>query len=131
MHQGTVNNHLEPCVNLTVLGNGRAELDLEFVIDTGCTEEMILPQYIISRLNLTRINDVILALGDGTAGYFASYIGWIQWHGQPREVTVRSMGYEPLIGVSLLRGSNLSFDAIPGGAVTISELLRSASPTPC
>lgn len=49
MHHGTVNQNLEPCVNLTVFGSGSATLDLEFVIDTGCTEELILPQNIINR----------------------------------------------------------------------------------
>ena len=32
------------------------------------------------------------------------------------------MGSDPLIGMGLLRGSNLSVDAIPGGLVTITEL---------
>ena len=32
------------------------------------------------------------------------------------------MGAEPLVGMELLRGSNLSVDAVSGGSVTITEL---------
>ena len=122
MHHGTVNQNLEPSVNLTIFGGGNTTLNLEFIIDTGCTEELILPQAIINRLDLVRGDDMALVLGDGAAGYFATYIGRLQWHGQPRDVLVSSMGTEPLIGMLLLRDSNLSVDATPGGLVTISEL---------
>ena len=122
MHQGTVNQYLEPCVNLTVFGSGGATLDLEFVIDTGCTEELILPQNIINRLNLVQGDDIPVTLGDGTTDDYSTYTARIEWHGQRRAVAVTSVGSEALVGMQLLRDSNLSVDATPGGAVTISEL---------
>lgn len=122
MHQGAVNQNLEPCVNLTVFGSSGATLELEFVIDTGCTEELILPQNIINRLNLVRGDDIPLTLGDGMTDDYSTYAARIEWHGLRRNVAVTSVGSEPLVGMRLLRGSNLSVDATPGGAVTISEL---------
>ena len=122
MHQGAVNQNLEPCVNLTVFGSGGATLELEFVIDTGCTEEMILPQNVINRLNLVRGDDIPLTLGDGMTDDYSTYAARIEWHGLRRNVAVTSVGSEPLVGMRLLRDSNLSVDATPGGAVTISEL---------
>ena len=122
MHQGTVNQNLEPCVNLTVFGSGGATLDLEFVIDTGCTEELILPQNIINRLNLVQGDDIPVTLGNGTTEDYSTYTARIEWHGRRRAVAVTSVGSEALVGMQLLRDSNLSVDATPGGAVTISEL---------
>ena len=122
MHQGAVNQNLEPCVNLTVFGNGGATLDLEFVIDTGCTEELILPQNIVNRLKLEQGDDIPVTLGDGTTDNYSTYTARIEWHGLRRNVAVASVGSEALVGMQLLRDSNLSVDATPGGAVTISEL---------
>ena len=122
MHQGTVNQNLEPCVNLTVFGSGGVTLDLEFVIDTGCTEELILPRSIINRLDLIRGDDIPVTLGDGTTDDYATYNARIEWHGGRRNVAITSVGYEALVGMRLLRDCNLSVDATPGGAATISEL---------
>ena len=122
MHYGVVNEYLEPVISLNVLGTGNASLVVDFVIDTGCTEEIILPQQIIVQLNLIRGADVTVTLADGTSNRHARYPAQIEWHGQLREIAVISMGTEPLIGMELLRGSNLSVDAIPGGSVTTAEL---------
>ena len=122
MHYGVVNEYLEPVISLNVLGTGNASLVVDFIIDTGCTEEIILPQQIIAQLNLIRGADVTVTLADGTSNRHARYPAQIEWHGQLREIAVVSMGAEPLVGMELLRGSNLSVDAVPGGPVTITEL---------
>ena len=44
MHYGIVNEYLEPVVSLNLLSPGGASFAVDFVIDTGCTEEVILPQ---------------------------------------------------------------------------------------
>ena len=69
MHYGVVNEYLEPVISLNVLGTGNASLVVDFVIDTGCTEEIIIPKDIIDRLNLIRVDDITLALADGTHAY--------------------------------------------------------------
>ena len=53
MHYGIVNEYVEATVSLNVLGAGGANLVIDFVIDTGCTEEMILPPEIIDQLHRT------------------------------------------------------------------------------
>ena len=124
MHYGIVNEHLEATVGLNVLGAGGANLTIDFVIDTGCTEEMILPPGIIDRLHQTRSSDMMLTVADGTTDAYARYQISVEWHGQPKEVIAIRMGTEPLLGMRLLRGSNLSVDADPGGRVTITERPR-------
>ena len=122
MHHGVVGEYLEPGVTLIVLGANRGTVPVDFIIDTGCTEEVILPQDLIDRLNLIRVDDITLALADGTVDTFARYNARIMWHGNSKEVVAVNMGSEPILGMQLLQGSNLSVDAVFGGSVTITEL---------
>ena len=130
MHYGVVNkigdlgDLIEAEITLTILGNGAGNEDIPFVIDTGFTGALALPIHIISRLNLPPADDdeteVILA--DGSAETAGVYVASLLWHGQPSEVEVFDLGSEPLAGMELLRGCNISIDAAPGGIVTIAEL---------
>ena len=122
MHYGIVNQDFEPRVNLTVLGPNNAIYDGEFIIDTGYSGEIILPLDIALNLDLEQGDDVSVTLGDGTTDDYSTYTARIEWHGRRRAVVVTSVGSEALVGMRLLRDSNLSVDATPGGAVTISEL---------
>ena len=127
MHYGLIygigDDFLEAHITLTVQdGNGVAE-NVDFVIDTGLTEDASLPLDTIVRLNLPRNGDIIdIILADGSTGKFDLYTAYVLWHDRIVEVEVINMESTPLIGMELLRGSNISIDAIPGGAVTIAEL---------
>ena len=127
MHYGLIygigDDFLEAHITLTVQdGNGVVE-NVDFVIDTGLTEDVSLPSDIIVRLNLPRNGDIIdIALADGSTGKFDLYTAYVLWHDRLVEVEVINMESVPLIGMELLRDSNISIDAIPGGAVTIAEL---------
>ena len=121
MHRGTVNQSLEPCVGLTLSDFGNTTLPVDFVIDTGSNEEIVLPQTVIGQFNLIQGDDARIILGNGEAIISATYSAQVEWHGQPREVVVTE-GSEALIGMLLIEGSNLSVDATQGGVVTISEL---------
>ena len=106
-----------------VHGNGAPSEAIDFTIDTGFSGELTLPQDVIERLNLLRDEDgVPYVLADGTLRVMPRYIGRAQWHGQIKEVNVIDNGSEALLGMQLLAGSNLNFDAAPGGAVIIAEL---------
>ena len=131
MHYGNVNAAVEAKVTLNVQGeNGIAE-QVAFVIDTGFTDEISLPQAVISRLGLPlsgSADEFILA--DGTVGNYSIYAAHVVWHGQMREVEVVNLEGDPLVGMELLLGSNLNVDAMPGGAVTITELPADSPPEP-
>ena len=130
MHYGVVNrigdlgDLIEAEITLTVLGNGAGNADIPFVIDTGFTGTLALPIHIISRLNLPPADDdeTEVTLADGSAEIAGVYIARLLWHGRPREVELLDLGSEPLAGMELLRGCNISIDAAPGGIVTIAEL---------
>ena len=132
MHYGVVNQIgalLEAEITLTVLGNGVSNEDIPFVIDTGFTGALTLPIDIISRLNLPPADDVEteVTLADGSAETAGVYVARLLWHNRLREVRVLDPGSEPLLGMELLRGCNISIDADPGGAVTIAELPPASS----
>jgi hypothetical protein len=46
----------------------------------------------------------------------------VVWHGQPRSVGGEAADAQPLLGMALLRGSELRTQAVPGGPVNIAEL---------
>lgn len=121
MHYGTVSESLEALVSLAVRNETGISEIVEFTIDTGFSGEIAMPQSVIDRLNLRREDDdAVITLVGGTVRVVAIYTGLIEWHGRTRAVDV--IAAEPLLGMGLLSGSNISIDATPGGAVTIAEL---------
>jgi len=130
MHYGTVDyaadeDILEASVTLTAVGSNGATEEVAFVVDTGLTEEIALTQDIINRLGLSvdrDAGDIELTLADGTTAAFNVYTADILWHDRVRRVAAVNTDGISLIGMELLRGSNLNIDAAPGGRVTITEL---------
>lgn len=115
-------------ITLTVLGNDAGSEDIPFLIDTGFGGALALPIHIIRRLNLPPAEgdytEVILA--DGSTETVGRYVAHVLWHGRMREVNLLNLECEPLVGMDLLRGSNISVDAAPGGVVAIAELAASS-----
>ena len=131
MHYGTISiigdDLLEARVRLIVQSDSGASAPIEFVVDTGFTDDLALPLDIINRLNLRPREGVIaFTLADGSVANYERYTAYVLWHDRPVEIEVINMEGDPLIGMALLRGSNISIDALPAGAVTITEL----TPTP-
>ena len=124
MQYGIVNDALEGWITLTVLGADGAGERHEFFIDTGFYGELSLSQEVIDRLNLPASDrrEVVLTLAGGSTRKSNLYEAGIFWHGRIREVNVVSLETDHLVGMGLLSGSNLSVDAVPGGAVVIAEL---------
>ena len=128
-HYGAVSgigDNLEAAVALTVLGYGGVSELVTFLVDTGATGEITLPQATIAKLNLPLVAygsaNASVTLADGTVSLARVHTARVFWHDRLRDVEVVNLDTDPLIGMGLLRGSNLSVDAIPGGLVTITEL---------
>ena len=121
-HYGVAHDATLPMLTLAVSGENSATVEVDFAIDTGFTEVMTLPPDIIDELNLQFNKEISLTLADGAVYSGAAYTGWVRWHDSVREIEVISVDADPLVGMRLLAGSNLSIDAEPGGTVTITEL---------
>lgn len=91
-------------------------------IDTGFADDLTLPGAAIEALGLSRADTLHRRLGHGQMAAFNTYHAIILWEGSPRPIIVLQSAVHPLIGVGLLRSSNLSIDYIIGGAVVISGL---------
>ena len=122
MHYGVVHGGLEASIPLDLLDPDGSRVEVDFAIDTGFTEEMTLPPDIIDQLNLPTFRQLTLTMADGTAYDGDTYVGSLRWHDRIRTIEVIGVDADPLVGMKLLAGSNLSIDAEPGGAVIISEL---------
>ena len=122
MHYGVVADGSEPTLVLTTLSADGEAVYVDFAIDTGFTDEITLPPDIIDQLGLPFNRDVQLFMADGTVYVGTVHTGWVMWHDRVREIDLVSVDANPLVGMRLLAGSNLSIDAEPGGAVTITEL---------
>ena len=124
MQYGVVTESLEANVMLTVSGRNGATEQIDFLIDTGFYGELALSQVTIDRLNLALSDrsETTLTMADGTTSTANTYSAYVLWHGRRREVEVINLEADFLLGMDLLSGSNLNVDAVPGGAVVITEL---------
>ena len=135
MQYGIVNDAMEATVTLNVTAGNDESIPITFVIDTGATGDMSLPQSLIDSLDFPLVEDadnIVITLADGTTGPGRLYLARILWHDRIRHIEVVNLEGAPLIEMALLYGSNLNVDAVPGGLVTISELPTvSQSEIPC
>jgi len=54
MIHGTVNDRLEAIVRIRLQGSNGSELELDFIVDTGFTSSLTIPDSAIRTLGLTR-----------------------------------------------------------------------------
>jgi len=64
-------------------------------------------------------------LADGSRSVFPVYIAVILWHGQLQAVYVSAVESDPLIGMEMLRGSELAMQVVEDGEVYIREMQSS------
>jgi clan AA aspartic protease len=116
---GTVNAYREAVIRLMVHGP-QTEEEIEAVVDTGFNGSLTLSPPLIATLDLPFLGRVILA--DGSESLFDVHEATVIWDGQPRRVAVGAADTEPLIGMALLHGHELTVQAVEGGDVYIRTL---------
>jgi clan AA aspartic protease len=119
---GTVNSSYEAVVRLRVRGPNGRDLEAEAIIDTGFTGSLTLPRDVVNRLDLRFQGHERGVLADGSEGFFEIYEALVLWNGRFRPVSVDVVDTTPLLGMSLLRGSELAIQVVEGGEVVIQEL---------
>jgi clan AA aspartic protease len=123
MISGVVTASRHATVHLTVHGPEGVTQEIEAVIDTGFNGELTLPLSFVAALGLAWRRSGRALLADGSEALFDSYDAIVLWDGEPRPVTVDAAETEPLVGMALLEGYELTVQAVGGGAVTIRSLL--------
>ena len=101
---------------------GQPNVTLEFVIDTGFTEDLTLPAAAVSVLNLPYRYQQKANLADGTVIQMNVYTATILWNGMEREVGVVATGSRPLLGTLLLDEQELRVRFHEGDLVSVQDL---------
>jgi predicted aspartyl protease len=126
MIAGVVNAGLEATVPLIVRDGTGNDHSIEVFVDTGFNGSLTLPSLVIAAWGLPWRMRGTVTLGDGSTQHFHVHDAIILWHGTIRHISVEAADTHPLIGMSLISGNNLQFEAIPGGRVIIDGLPATA-----
>lgn len=100
----------------------RADVPIEFVVDTGFTDELCLPPEAVALLNLPFKYDMPANLADNSQVMLPLHKASILWNREERETRVFATGRRPLIGTALLGEHELVIQFTQGGLVTIDKL---------
>ena len=119
---GTVAGGREALIPLILLGPSESRVRIEAVVDTGFTGHLVLPPRLVGEMGLPLrgVRDSFLA--DGSRVSLDAYRVSVEWDGRVRVVPALAAEGGPLVGMSLLRGSEIRVEAVDGGEVVIRPL---------
>ena len=119
MISGTVTGDREIMIQLDVLAANQSAVSVQAVVDTGFNGFLTLPINVLNALDASSAGTRRAELGDGNLVELDVYVVKVKWHDENRDVLGLQTEATPLVGMSLLWGSRVGFDAQDGGAVTI------------
>ena len=122
MITGQVTAHREAVISPKVEGAGNRGRELDAVVDTGFNGFLTLPASFIRDLGLVWRGRGRAILADGSDSLFDSYDATVAWDTGPRRTVVDEAESDPLVGMSLLNGYELTIQVVEGGRVTVSPL---------
>ena len=101
---------------------GSSSLRVEAVVDTGFTGHLTLPRATVDALGLPIIVSAESILADGSLVMEDVCLARVLWHGAERPVRVLVADATPLLGMALMRGSELRVECVGGGEVSVERL---------
>jgi clan AA aspartic protease len=119
---GAVNASDEAVMPLEVRNSSGERETLAAVVDTGFTGFLTLPRAVVDLLSLPLLGSTPATLADGSTATLEVCEVMVVWHGLSRPVECLVTESAPLMGMSLLRGSELRVETEPGGAVVVRPL---------
>lgn len=122
MIEGEVTPERQGVVRLRVSRPGGPSEEIRAAIDTGFTGSLAIPTDTIARLGLHLVRARRGRVADGRLIFMRLYLAHVPWDGVLRRVQVLETGGPCLVGVSLLYGYVLTFEAIEGGHISIERL---------
>ncbi|NET33210.1 MAG: clan AA aspartic protease [Cyanothece sp. SIO1E1] len=99
-----------------------SSLPIEFVIDTGFTDQLCLPPEAVAVLGFPFKYDLLANLADNSEVLLPVHEAVVLWGGEQRKVRIIATGRRPLLGTALLDDQELVIQFTEGGLVTIEEL---------
>jgi clan AA aspartic protease len=122
MITGVVTPFHQATIRLIVRGPTGQEQEIEAVIDTGFDGALSLLLADITALGLSWRRRGRALLADGTESVFDIYEATVAWDGIPHRVAVDAADIDPLVGMHLLNGYELTIQAMVGGQLRITAL---------
>ena len=89
------------------------------IVDTGFTGQLTLPATHCTVLGLEYDRKTYTMFGNASIEDIDVYRANVFWDGSWQTVSVLATGTEVLIGMNMLRGSSVCFDAVDMGAIEI------------
>lgn len=96
--------------------------EIEAAIDTGFTDNLLLPNTILEAIGAERLQDTQVILANGAEDVMGVYAVEIEWFGAWYGLRVFAADADALIGVGLLKGCELRIEIVPGGSVEVTPL---------
>ena len=122
MITGAVTDDREIMIQLEVIANGQHPVSFDSVVDTGFNGFLTLPTQALNTLGASSAGTRRAELGDGNLVEMDVYIVTVKWQDEEREILALRADATPLVGMSLLWGSRVIFDAQDSGSVTIETI---------
>jgi clan AA aspartic protease len=112
----------EPIIPLSVCGSDGKVYTQDAIVDTGFDGWLSLPPNLIAQLNLRWKRRGRAILGDGSGCVFDVYEAIVDWDGTLLTIPVDEADSEPLVGMSLMEGYQLTVQVFEGGHVELRKI---------
>ena len=122
MISGIVNADFEAIISLSVCDSEEKIYTQDAIIDTGFNGWLSLPPDLIDLLNLKWKRRGRAILGDGRECVFNVYEAVVVWDGDYLTIPIDEADSEPLVGMSLMEGYQLTVQVIEEGSVEICKV---------
>lgn len=122
MISGFVNAEFEAIIQLSIRRHDGVVFTQDAIIDTGFNGWLSLSPGLINQLNLTWKRRGRAILGDGSECVFDVYEGNVVWDGTLRTIPIDEADSDPLVGMSLMEGYQLTIQVLEGGQVEIQRI---------
>jgi clan AA aspartic protease len=119
MIAGIVNADFEPIIPLSICGSDGKVYKQDAIVDTGFNGWLSLPPDLIAELNLKWKRRGRAILGDGTECIFDVYEAVLVWDRNMLTIPTDEADSEPLVGMSLMEGYQLTVQVFEGGHVEL------------
>jgi clan AA aspartic protease len=122
MIAGIVNADFEAIISLSVCDPEGKIYRQDAIVDTGFNGWLSLPPDLIDLLNLKWKRRGRAILGDGSECVFNVYEAVVVWDGDYLTIPIDEADSEPLIGMSLMEGYQLTVQVFEEGSVEICKV---------
>ena len=119
MIEGAVNAAYEAVIPLALQGPTGQSREVDAVIDTGFNGVLMLESSLVAELELPVVGKGYAVLANGLEEEFFLHSVTVLWDGQEKQLDAYASDIDPLVGMRMLEGYNLSVDVEIGGRVVI------------